>query len=259
MELTEALRALTRNERAFVLAALAVLVAACWAYLFGIAADMSDMAEMPGMSMLEPRLANWTASETVAMFVMWSVMMAAMMLPSAAPMILLHAALRARSGAGTIAHSGLFMLGYVAVWTGFSVIATGLQWALEQTALLSPMMVSESNALGGGLLVAAGIYQATQLKHRCLSRCRAPAAFLNANWKRGPGGAFRMGLAHGLYCLGCCWATMLLLFVGGVMNLLWIAGLSAFVLAEKVLPRGQDFARLSGAAMVLAGVWLMFS
>lgn len=262
MDVASALRALTRNERAFVLASLVALILASWVYLFHLSAGMSGMSgmeSMPGMAAMEPALAAWTPADALAMFAMWAVMMAAMMLPSAAPTILLHAALRARSGPGTVAHSGLFSLGYIAVWAGFSAGATALQWALERAVLLSPMMVSSSDVLGGLLLITAGAYQMSPYKNRCLSHCRSPAGFLSAHWRTGPGGAFRMGLGHGLYCLGCCWAVMLLLFVGGVMNLLWIAALAVLVLAEKVLPRGPFIARASGAAMLVAGSWLILT
>jgi predicted metal-binding membrane protein len=149
------------------------------------------------------------------------------------------------------------MSGYLVVWTGFSALATTLQWALEQATLLSAMMVSTSPLLGGALLITAGAYQMTPLKQACLIHCRSPVQFLSSHWRKGTGGAFRMGLAHGLYCLGCCWVLMVLLFVGGVMNLLWIAALAGFVLAEKIIPRGVLFGRIMGGAMILGGLWLM--
>ena len=257
MELAEALRSLNRNERILILSSLILIAALSWAYLFYLAAVMGDMDAMPGMASMQPVLAQWTPGEALAMFVMWAVMMAAMMLPSALPMILLHAALKARTGGGAVAYTGRFTLGYIVVWCAFSAAATTAQWALEQAALLSPMMVASSALLGGGLLIVAGIYQMTPYKNRCLSHCRSPAHFLADHRHPGGFGAFRTGVEHGLYCLGCCWAVMLLLFVGGVMNLLWIAALAAFVLIEKVIPHGPAFGRASGVVMIVAGAWLI--
>ena len=153
--------------------------------------------------------------------------------------------------------TGAFLGGYIAVWTLFSAAATALQWGLEQAALLSPMMVSTSVTLGGLLLLAAAIYQWTPTKDACLKRCRSPVWFLSGIWRDGSGGAFKMGLEHGAYCLGCCWALMLLLFVGGVMNLLCVAAITVFVLAEKVLPWGRLIGRFGSLLLGLAGAWLL--
>jgi len=192
------------------------------------------------------------------MFVMWAVMMAAMMTPSAAPMILLYAAItrKTRAEGRPVAHSGAFASGYLATWTAFSALATVLQWGLEQAALLSPMMAGTSPYLGGVILIAAGTYQMTPLKHACLKHCRSPVHFLVGHWRKGAGGAFRMGLNHGFYCVGCCWVLMALLFVGGVMNLLWIAALAGFVLLEKIVPHGVLVGRVAGGLLIIAGLWL---
>ena len=162
--------------------------------------------------------------------------MVGMMVPSATPMSLLFAAVarRARAQGSPVAPTFVFVTGYVAAWTLFSLAATAAQWGLERAALLSPMLASTSAAFGGVLLAAAGLYQWTPWKDACLAHCRAPALFFAAHWRDGPLGAFRMGAAHGLYCLGCCAVLMGLLFFGGVMNLLWVAGLALFVLLEKV-------------------------
>jgi predicted metal-binding membrane protein len=252
-----AIEALARRDRIVVAAGLAGIAALSWLYLFHRGAAMGDMAGMQGMAM--PALEPWSAADALMMFVMWAVMMAAMMIPSAAPMILLHAAiLRKRndgqpSGGATCA----FAAGYLAVWIGFSALATGTQWGLEQAALLSPMMASTSPYLGAALLIAAGLYQMTNLKEVCLKHCRSPIHFISDHWRKGTGGAFRMGLDHGVYCVGCCWVLMALLFVGGVMNLLWIAALSAFVLVEKLAPRGLLAGRIGGGLMILVGLWLL--
>ncbi|MDH3665524.1 MAG: DUF2182 domain-containing protein [Paracoccaceae bacterium] len=253
----KAIEALARRDRIVVAAALAGIATLSWVYIFHLAAGMVGMGAMEAIAM--PALKPWSATDALTMFVMWAVMMTAMMIPSAAPMILLHAAiLRKRNdgqppGAATIA----FAAGYLVVWTGFSALATTTQWGLEQAALLSPMMVSTSPYLGALLLMAAGLYQMTNLKEVCLQHCRSPMHFISLHWRNGTGGAFRMGLDHGVYCVGCCWVLMALLFVGGVMNLLWIAALAAFVLIEKLVRGGALFGRTAGGAMILAGAGML--
>ena len=153
-----------------------------------------------------------------------------------------------------LAPAAIFVSGYVAMWTLFSAAATIAQWGLDEAALLSPMMVTTSPALGAGLLIAAGLYQLTPVKKACLRHCRAPAYFISEHWRPGASGAFRMGLEHGAFCLGCCWVLMGLLFFGGVMSLLWIAGITLFVLLEKIIPHGVLGGRLAGVAMIAAGV-----
>ena len=186
--------------------------------------------------------------------------MAGMMLPSAAPMILLYGQVNRRRATSTqYSPVAAFTLGYLVVWNGFSLLATGLQWYLEQQALLSPMMVSNSHLLSGALLIAAGAYQITPLKQACLRQCRSPLQFIQHYWRNGTLGAFSMGLHHGLFCLGCCWSLMLLLFVAGVMNLLWIALLSIFVLTEKLFYHRLIHHWLSPLAMITAGAWLLLS
>lgn len=255
MRLEETLTALSRRDRYLAAAGLAGITGIAWLYLFHLAAGMDGMGGMTAGA-AGPSIQPWTVSDAVLMLVMWSVMMAAMMIPSAAPMILLHAAILRKSDRGTApaAATPAFTAGYLAVWSAFSVVATLLQWALEQAALLSPMMASSSAVLGGGLMIAAGVYQMTNLKHRCLQHCRSPVHFLSAHWRNGSLGAFRMGLDHGAYCVGCCWALMALLFVGGVMNLLWIAALAALVLVEKVAPHGALMGRIAGGMMILGGI-----
>lgn len=197
--------------------------------------------------------AGWSPQYFAVMAGMWIVMMAAMMLPTATPMILLHATLARRRHVlqrAALAANGLFVLGYVAVWSAFALGATVLQWALAEAALLSPMMQASSKGLAGALLVAAGIYQFTPLKQACLRNCRSPLDFIMSHWRNGPAGAYAMGLRHGAYCLGCCWTLMLLLFVGGVMSLAWIAGLASFVLVEKLAPYGHWTTRLAGVALL---------
>ena len=197
--------------------------------------------------------------EIGALAVMWAVMMVAMMTPAAGPMVLMFEAIhRRRAAAGRPAvPTAIFVLGYLVVWTVYSVIAALAQGALHAAALLSPAMVATSPLLAGGLLIAAGVFQWTPLKRACLAACRSPLSFLMTGWREGRGGAFVMGLRHGLYCLGCCWALMALLFVAGVMNLLWVAAIAVTVLVEKVVPRGDLVGRLAGVALVAAGVLLL--
>ncbi|MGH7800800.1 MAG: DUF2182 domain-containing protein [Thermodesulfobacteriota bacterium] len=212
-----------------------------------------------------------TLGYALLMFSMWWLMMIAMMLPSAAPMVLLHAAVTRKGlaradNAGRISPSHrlhstttAFIAGYLVMWGAFSLVAVVAQWALERGELLSPMMMSTSRFLGSGLLLAAGLWQLTPLKTVCLRHCRSPISFLSTHWRPGVGGAFRMGTKHGVFCLGCCWFLMALLFYGGVMNLIWIIGLALFVLAEKMMPAGVVFGRVTGLLLIAWGVWLGFT
>jgi predicted metal-binding membrane protein len=261
-----------RRDRLPAFAGLVGVTVLSWLYLVWLAAGLSDMGGMAGGEMSDmsadamagmamPALHAWTAGYFVLMFLMWSVMMVGMMLPSAAPMILLYDRVRERQEAkgASLAGTGVFALGYLAAWALFSIAATVAQWGLAQAALLSPMMVSASPWLGGGLLILAGLYQWTPLKNACLVHCRSPITFLAQHWRPGRAGAFRMGLHHGLFCCGCCWVLMALLFVFGVMNLLWIAALMIFVLLEKVLPRGDLVGRATGGLMIAGGLWLVLA
>ncbi len=203
------------------------------------AVAMTQMAGMPDMDMMMER-AVWTPAYAVLIFAMWWVMMVAMMLPSAAPMLLLFArANRAQKARDRpYVATGIFAAGYLAAWGGFSALAAGLQWGLEQLDLLGPMMATTSWWLGGAILLAAGVWQLTPIKGVCLRHCRSPLSFLAQKWRPGPLGAFHMGLEHGTYCLGCCWFLMGLLFFGGIMNLFWIAGLAGFCSAGEDDPDG---------------------
>ena len=195
---------------------------------------------------------EWSAANWLAVFVMWAVMMAAMMLPSMAPMVVCFAALNRRRG--ETARTFVFVLAYLALWTAFSAAATAAQWKLQSMGWLSPMIVSMSTVLSASLLIIAGVFQFTPLKRTCLRGCRSPLGFLMSDWRDGLWGAWRMGIRHGLACLGCCWALMALLFVGGVMNLLWIAALTVLVGIEKLAPKGEAVANALGAVMIGAGI-----
>ena len=265
------LESVLKRDRAVVLAGLIGVTALAWVYLFAMAAEMGEMSQggvMGGGAMAALQVRPWGGLDFLLMFLMWAVMMVAMMVPGAAPMILLFAAVnrKQRERGRPFAPVGAFVAGYIAVWSAFSAVATLSQWGLEQAALLSPMLVGTSPLLGGGLLIVAGIYQWTPLKHACLKHCRSPLHFLTHGMRKGTRGAFVMGLEHGAFCVGCCWVLMGLLFVGGVMNLLWVAAIAAFVLLEKVVPHGVLAGRLggllagrlSGALLVLAGLFAAF-
>lgn len=239
------------RERAFAVAGLGALTLTAWLWLLRQAAGMEEMAVHLAM----PEMWRWGPAEVVLLAFMWAVMMTAMMTPSALPLVLLYAHLcRARGRAGIARSAALLLAGYLLAWTGFSGFAALIQWRLHEAALLSPMMASTSPWLGGSLLVLAGMYQLSPLKGACLARCRSPLGFLIAEWRDGPSGAVRMGLRHGLWCLGCCWTLMGVLLVVGVMNLLWVAALAAFVLVEKAAPCGARIGRVAGAGLVLGGL-----
>jgi predicted metal-binding membrane protein len=272
-----ALAALLRRDRAIVLTALIVVTVLAWTHVLHLAQAMSDMAGMPGLA-LRPGMPNmpgmdmdaagmmsavfgqWSLDHFVTLFAMWTVMMIGMMTPSVAPMILIYAQVaRRQTGTRPFASALWFAGGYLLAWTGFSLLATLAQWGLEQLALLSPMMAGTRRSFGGGLLIVAGVYQWLPLKYSCLSRCRAPLSFVmeHGGFQAHATGSLRLGLRHGLYCIGCCWALMALLYVGGVMNLLWIAALMVIVLLEKLLPGWRHFARASGVAAVVLGFWYL--
>jgi predicted metal-binding membrane protein len=245
-----------RHDRWIVLGGLVAVILLAWAYLLLGAGVDREMMDMGGGRMMAMAPA-WTPGYAALVFVMWAIMMLAMMLPGATPVFLLVAALeRKRSAAGgrAPAATALFGLGYAAVWFGFSGLATALQWSLDRFDLLTAGMAAGSAMLAGAVLVAAGIYQWMPLKDRCLSHCRSPLDFLLHHWRPGAWGALRSGFGHGAFCLGCCWMLMALLFVGGLMNLLWVAGLALLVLVEKTVPGGPRVGRFVGAALVVWGV-----
>lgn len=253
------LEAVLRRDRAVTGAALAALTALAWAYLLWLGRSMNMDAGMLAMAAAWPQ--PWDAARFGLMFVMWAVMMVGMMTPSAAPMILLYARVgrQAADRGRPLAATGFFAAGYLVAWTAFSLGATAAQWALEQSLLLSPMMVSTSREFGGLVLVAAGVYQWTSLKQTCLDHCRSPLVYIQAHggFQRDVSGSLKLGFHHGLYCVGCCWALMALLFVVGVMNFLWIAVIAAFVLLEKIAPTGRWLPRTAGVLLTAAGIWML--
>jgi predicted metal-binding membrane protein len=251
--------AVLKRDRVVVAFGLAAIATLSWTYLIYMDWGMRHMDV--GMEMIiMPAMQHWTAWDLGLVFLMWAVMMVAMMVPAASPVILLFAEINRRRNEhqGTFLSTGQFLLGYLTAWTGFSALATLAQWGLLTAALVSPMMESTSKALGGGLLLGAGLFQFSRLKYTCLAHCRSPMGFLATEWRDGLGGAFRMGLKHGGYCLGCCWALMGLLFAFGVMNLLWVAGISILVLAEKIAPFKRLVSSVAGLVFIGWSAWIVF-
>jgi predicted metal-binding membrane protein len=239
-----------RHERAVTVTALGVVVAVALLAMF----------RTGDVLMMSPANFPYTAAYLVLMFVMWWTMMLAMMLPSAAPAILLFGALaRKRDDRGSAASIAAFSSGYAVVWAAFSLAAVLLHIGLERFVAFDGMMEAQSLRLGGSLLVLAGIYQLTPWKQACLSRCQTPLLFFGKKWRHGISGAFRMGVEHGLYCVGCCAVLMGLLFYGGVMDLWWIGGLALYVLVEKLLARGPTLSRLSGLGLMVWGFAVLWN
>lgn len=262
-----AVKLVYRHDRWFLAAGLLAVIALAWGWLFAGAGMSMDGIEMTRMSIGESammdmdmmRWAEWSSGYIAVMFFMWWIMMVAMMLPSAAPVILLAAALNRQADPlhppyGT---SAAFTLGYLLGWGAFSAAAVAAQWCLGEWGVLSGMLVLNSQTLAAGILIAAGLWQFTRLKQACLQHCRSPIHLLTDRRRRGTIGALIIGLRHGVFCLGCCWFLMLLLFVGGVMNLLWIAGLTLYVWLEKGLPFGRYVSQAAGIVLVLAGIRLL--
>jgi predicted metal-binding membrane protein len=255
-----AVRILPNGQRLILLAGIGGITAGAWVYLAWYSHHMGQMGQpsmvhMGTMLHAASRLQAWSIGEFGVRFFMWAVMMIAMMVPTALPMTFVYTAVARKAAAqeNPVPPTFVFVAGYVSLWILFSVVATLVQRGLDQAALLTPTMVSHSVWLGGSLMIAAGIYQFSPLKNACLTQCRNPAQFLSSNWRTGTVGAFRIGLKLGLYCLGCCSILMGLLFVGGMMNLLWIATVFSFILIEKTLRFGDASRSLAGIAMILFG------
>ena len=254
-----------KYDRIVVLGALGLVIVLSWAYLLAGAGQNMTAFEMTGLTsgsgMAKMMPAVWNISYAGVMFTMWWVMMVAMMLPSAAPMVLLFATINRnqKEKGNPYVATTMFAAAYLTIWAGFSIVAVVLQWTLETLSLLSPVMISANGGLGGSILIAAGLYQLTPLKQACLKSCRTPLRFIMSRWRRGNGGAFSMGLEHGAYCVGCCWFLMGLLFFGGVMNLYWIIGLAVFVLIEKTIPAGHWFSYGVGIVLILWGIIVLLN
>ena len=252
------LERLLEHDRAAFAVLLILIPLACWSWIVVMARDM--YGPMTGASAWMMTL-RWDAHHVLLVWAMWAVMMAGMMLPSASPLLLLYGAAARRtgrgSGAGAWRQIYALATGYIVIWAIFSASATAAQRILSRLLIVSPMMTVTSRAATVAMLALAGLYQLTPLKRACLHACRSPLSFMMHRWRAGSIGAFRMGVDHGIYCVGCCWALMLLLFVGGVMNLTVIVALTVFVAIEKLLPIGAAAARVSGAALIAAAAWML--
>jgi predicted metal-binding membrane protein len=249
-----------RRDRLLIAGCLIVITAIAWADLLHMARHPSSAQEyeamMAAMGMAVDR--PWTAADFFFTFAMWAVMMVGMMAGSAAPVLLLFAATRRGRAQHGVPISVLFFgLGYLTVWVGFSAGAAVAQWALQRAALLTTAMSTSNPWLSAGILIVAGAYQLSPFKGACLTECRSPLGFLMSRWREGPVGALRMGIAHGVFCLGCCWALMVVLFAVGIMNLAWVAAISVVVLIEKIAPGGAVVSRLAGIAMIGAGLYVV--
>lgn len=245
--------AVFRRDRAIVVAALLGVSALAWV-------SMYDMASQTALHAHHAAPAGaWGASDLLLAFTMWNVMMVGMMIPTASPMILTFTTTnrRFREQRGPFVPTTFFVLGYVLVWAGYSIGATLGQWALHSAALLTPASMRTTPLIGGSLLIVAGAFQWSSLKYNCLTHCRSPLSFLLTEWREGKSGALLMGIKHGGYCVGCCWAIMALMFVAGAMNLLWTAVLAIYMLLEKVAPAGQEIGRVAGIVFVAAGIWMV--
>jgi predicted metal-binding membrane protein len=256
---------MARRERAIILISVSAVVVLAGLYtVLGVGMDMSalDMTRQIGSPMQMQVPVDWTYNFATLVFLMWWIMMIAMMTPSAAPTLLLFSALRRHGDHAQSAplDASKFLAGYLLAWAGFSVAATGAQWAAQMNGLVSPqMMTVNSRLFAGVILVAAGVYQFSDLKNACLKHCRSPAQFLTDHRRTGAFGPLKMGAHHGAYCLGCCWALMALLFVGGIMNLYWIVGLALYVLLEKWAPYGNLVSRMAGLGLILFGLIVIYS
>lgn len=268
MSVDAALAATLRRERVIALAAMLVIAALAFGWTLHLAAQMAGMdtpamtgVTMSHMQMLSPAMTPWSLPLGLYLFAMWAVMMIGMMTPSAAPLVLLYLGV-ARHAAGSghrFVGAAWLLAGYLLAWCLFALVATLAQWALESTAMMTSSMRAASPTLGAVVLIAAGIYQWLPVKNACLKQCRAPLAFIQqrGGFKASAAASLRLGFEHGLFCVGCCWLLMLLLFVFGVMNLLWIAALTLFVLAEKLLPDAPWLVRAAGAAAIATGLWMV--
>jgi predicted metal-binding membrane protein len=246
---------LSMRDRVIVLSGLTAAATLAWAYFLYMSWGMEHMDAGVAMAIM-PSMTDWGAIDLLLVLVMWAIMMAAMMLPSIVPMVLVFAILSRQRRAQQLpyVHTSVFVFGYLAVWSGFSLLATLVQWGLLEARLVTPMMVSATPLLGGSLLVIAGVFQLTPLKHACLRKCASPLGFLLTEWRDGTLGAWIMGFRHGAYCVGCCWLLMALLFVFGVMNVLWVATLSICVVLEKMLPQVRWLPFVEGLLLVGWGI-----
>lgn len=259
MKTSTTLEAALKKDRLILIIALILLCAISWYYIIYLYNQMYPM-NMDAFLFAMPMSPEWTLVDFALLFLMWFVMMIAMMIPSVAPLILIFSMVNRKSKqtANPFVPSHYLLAGYLIIWAIFSLLATVLQWLFQNLNWLNPDMVVTNKTVGGIILILAGVFQFTPLKRQCLKYCQTPVSFIHTHWKEGRAGALQMGIKNGMYCLGCCWVLMLLLFVSGIMNLLWIVLISLFVLIEKLFPRFKLVSWLAGAALILYGVWVMY-
>jgi predicted metal-binding membrane protein len=247
-----------KKDRFIVLTALFLICVLSWLYIIYLYKQMYPM-NMDALFFAMPMTPQWSWIDFVLLLLMWFVMMIAMMTPSVTPLILIFTLINRKrhQHQNPYVPSGFMITGYFLVWAVFSLLATLLQWLLQQVALLNPEMIITSKVLGGIILIAAGLFQFSPLKNTCLRNCRSPIGFIHQYWKDGKAGALRMGIQNGIYCLGCCWILMILLFVSGIMNILWIAIITLFVVIEKMLPSAKIMSSISGISLIVFGIIIL--
>jgi predicted metal-binding membrane protein len=245
---------LLKREQLLILGSLAVIVTLAWTYTAHMAGHMT----MVSPAIITPMALAWTLTDSLTAFLMWTVMMIGMMLPTVAPWVLTLAGLTKQAERPRrLSATGGFLMGYLLIWTGYSLAATLLQWGLHDYGLLLPVMDRVSSQIGAAVLILAGIYQWLPVKYACLKHCRSPLNFFLTSWRDGHFGAVRMGMQHGLFCVACCWTLMALSFVAGVMNLLWMAAVTVFVFVDHILPMGQWLSKCAGVVLVIWGAWML--
>ena len=248
---------LLKKDRFIIITGLVLISILSWLYIIYLYRQMVVM-DMSAIFFAMPMTQHWTIIDFALLFLMWFVMMIAMMTPSVSPLILIFAMVnrKKKQQQNPFVHTWYLLAGYFLVWGGFSLLATLLQWFLQQVSLLNPEMKTTSKIFGGTVLVAAGIFQFTSLKQTCLNHCRTPIDFIHRNWKEGKQGALKMGIENGTYCLGCCWVLMVLLFFSGIMNLLWIALIALFVLIEKTF-QPKWISSIAGVVLIIYGLMVL--
>jgi len=247
-----------KRDRLIIISALFTITFLSWVYIIYLYNQMVYM-DMNALFFAMPMTPEWTYIDFILLFFMWLVMMIGMMTPSVSPLVLIFAKVnrQKKQQAHPFVNSAYLIAGYFVIWAVFSLLATFLQWLLQNVSLLSPEMKSTNKMLGGVILIASGIFQFMPIKQSCLKHCRSPLAFVTQHWKEGKRGALKMGIENGFYCLGCCWILMLLLFVTGIMNLLWVAIIALFVLAEKILMQVKWIPYVAGAVLILYGIFFL--
>jgi predicted metal-binding membrane protein len=247
-----------KKDRLVIISALFLIALLSWLYIIYLHRQMVYM-DMDALFFAMPMTPAWTYVDFILLFLMWLVMMIAMMTPSVSPLILIFARInrQRRQQDHPFVNAAFLMAGYFLVWAIFSLVATGLQWLLQQTLLLSPDMIATNKIFGSIVLIASGIFQFTPLKQACLAHCRSPLDFVLHHWKEGKGGALKMGIENGFYCLGCCWMLMVLLFVTGIMNLLWVSIIALFVLVEKIFSQIKWVPYVAGTFLILYGIVIL--